>query len=97
MPETTLTPELKRILAEALALPDDQRSLLLDPLIASIDGFTPEVRVKWIEEVDSRIAAMDAGELETVPADEVFRELREELRRSRERRGTASTATRRAT
>jgi len=48
-------------------------------LIASLDR-DPEVAAAWEEEVRRRIEELDAGRLESRPAEEVFEEARSRLR-----------------
>ncbi len=86
MPERVMTPEMKRILTDALALSDDQRSVLADYLYASVVPIDPKVQEKVMEEVRERSRALDAGEAELIPAAEVFEELKNELRVLREPR-----------
>lgn len=71
---------LKRIESEALELPSSDRAQLATRLIASLEGETPddpaEVERAWEEEIRRRLAELDAGTAELIPADEVFAELR---------------------
>ena len=84
--------ELKRIEAEALQLPVEDRERLVDFLLASLDNVldgvecgpafaTPELERYWVEESHRRMKLIDGGEMETYPADEVIAQLRAELRR----------------
>jgi putative addiction module component (TIGR02574 family) len=77
-----------QILAEALALPIDDRARLAESLLASldenvVDAEDPDLDRSWAEEAERRSAEIDAGSVKTIPADEVFRELRAELHASR--------------
>ena len=76
---------LKRIENEALELPSSDRAQLATRLIASLEGETPddppEVERAWEEEIRRRLAELDAGTAELIPADEVFAELRARPRR----------------
>ena len=61
------------------------RAELASRLIASLDDDTPddpaEVERAWEEEIRRRLAELDAGTAELIPADEVFAELRARPRR----------------
>ncbi len=67
--------------ALALALPVEEREQLVDRLLESMDadGEAP-ISEAWAAEIERRIQEIDDG-VETFPAEEVFAELREELRR----------------
>jgi putative addiction module component (TIGR02574 family) len=70
---------LKEIEALALELPIKERSELAHRLIVSLDGEpegTPEEIAKaWDEEIARRVADMDAGRTQWIPADQVFAEI----------------------
>jgi len=65
---------------EALALPSPERAELAALLIASLEDDLyddrAEVERAWDEEIRRRLAELDAGLAELIPADEVFAELR---------------------
>lgn len=71
---------LKDIEVQALQLPPQQRSELIHSLIASLDGpmeDSPEAIAKaWDEEIDLRIANMDAGRTKWIPGDEALARIR---------------------
>ena len=84
--------ELKRIEAEALKLPVEERERLVDLLLASLDcavndaeqspAFaTPEIEKAWIEECHRRLKLTMSGEMESYPTEEVFARLEASLRR----------------
>jgi putative addiction module component (TIGR02574 family) len=70
------------LLRKALALPEADRANLAGALLESLEPHQDvEVEAAWREEVAARVAALDAGEVETVPWEEVrdrlFARLRE--------------------
>ena len=65
--------------AAALLLPPEERARLAERLIASLDR-DPEVAAAWDEEIRRRIEELDAGRLESRPAEEVLEEARSRLR-----------------
>ena len=70
-----MTPE--QLYSEALALGPDERERLADPIWRSIDGATQEeIDRTWVEEAKRRAAAVDGGEMDTVPAEAVFAQVR---------------------
>lgn len=70
---------LKDLEAEALKLPPHERSELAEFLITSLHGQaedTPEAIAKaWDEEIARRVADMEAGRTQWIPAEEVFKEI----------------------
>ena len=71
---------LENLKAQALQLTPPDRDELIRVLIASIDGEpegTPEeIAHAWDEEIERRIADLEAGRTKSIPADEVFAEIR---------------------
>ncbi|HYR29287.1 MAG TPA: addiction module protein [Thermoanaerobaculia bacterium] len=69
--------DIKEIAAEALELPLTARAELASQLLESLDDLTEaEADELWAEEAERRYAAYKAGEMESVPADELFARLR---------------------
>lgn len=67
----------RHVLEEALKLNDDEREELIESLWASFGG---ELDPKIEEEIQRRIAEVDAGHMETVSGDEVMDRLRQRFR-----------------
>ncbi len=65
----------KQILKDALALPAVERALLVQELLHSLDRPDAEMDRLWAKEAEDRIAAYEAGEMKTIPAEAVFAEL----------------------
>ena len=59
---------------EALNLPRDERARLAEALISSLDE-EAEIELAWQQEIRRRVAELDAGTVETIPAEQVFAEL----------------------
>ena len=61
-----------------MQLRPDERVDLAEKLWVSVD--TPEtIAAAWNEEIARRVAQLEAGEVETVPAEQVISELRTQL------------------
>lgn len=71
-----MSTEGSRILNEVLALPLDERAELVDRILESL-GETPDKErlERWAVETESRLDAIDRGELETIPGEEVWARL----------------------
>ena len=78
---------LKEIETQALQLSPQERGELIHRLIVSLEGpaeDTPEAIVPaWDEEIARRVADMDAGRTEWIPADEVMARLRAKIATAR--------------
>ena len=83
-----MSSRVEKLYEAAQGLSDAERENLLLLLThtptadAENSGFaSPEIERAWREECDRRVEAMDRGDMELIPAEEVFRRLREQLRR----------------
>jgi len=75
--EIAMSADTKQLLEDALALPAVERAALAEGLLASLDRPNPRIGVLWAKEAADRLAAFEAGEMEAIPADEVFAEFEE--------------------
>jgi putative addiction module component (TIGR02574 family) len=70
---------LKEIEAQAMALSARERGELARRLIASLDGepqdIPEEIAKAWDEEIARRVADMEAGRTQWIPAEQVFAEI----------------------
>ena len=77
-----MTQILDKLENEALQLSTAERELLIHRLIVSLEGVpedTPEAIAKaWDEEIARRVADMEAGRTQWIPADEAMARLRAE-------------------
>lgn len=74
---------IEQIEAEALELDEKDRARLAHRLLLSLEPVLEdeaEVEKAWIEEALRRRAELVSGEVEGIPAEEVFRELRAKRR-----------------
>lgn len=68
----------QQVTQAAMQLRPDERVDLAEKLWGSVD--TPEtIAAAWDEEIARRVAQLEAGEVETVPAEQVISELRTQL------------------
>jgi len=76
-----VTPQLSELLEKALALSTQDRGLLIDRLIASLDEDPADegVEAAWDEEIKRRIDDIHSGRVRTIPGEQVLRELAEEF------------------
>ena len=84
-----MTAILKELEGQALQLSQKERIALIDRLIISLEGEpedTPEAIARaWDEEIARRVADMEAGRTEWVPAEEVFQKVDEIIEAARKK------------
>jgi putative addiction module component (TIGR02574 family) len=70
------------IFSSALSLPPAVRAQLAESLLDSLETNVDRAAIDaaWKEEIVRRVEALDRGETETVPAEEVISELRSRVR-----------------
>jgi putative addiction module component (TIGR02574 family) len=67
-----MTPEVSKLLEQALALSVEEQEALADSLISNLgDKVDKGVQAAWHAEIEKRIAELDAGKAKTVPWEEV--------------------------
>ena len=67
-----MTPEVSKLLEQALTLSVEEQEALADSLISNLGGKLDEgVEAAWRAEIEKRIQALDSGGAKTVPWDQV--------------------------
>ena len=64
----------KELLEQALKLTADERFVLVECLIKSLDEPDKKLDAIWAEEAEKRLRAYRAGELEGIPIEDIFKE-----------------------
>jgi putative addiction module component (TIGR02574 family) len=77
-----VTPQLSEVLEKAMALSTQERGLLIDRLIASLDEEPAEegVEAAWDEEIKRRVEDIRTGRVKTIPGEQVLGRLKARLR-----------------
>jgi putative addiction module component (TIGR02574 family) len=73
-----MSTSLRDIEAAALELPEEERAQLAQRLYASLDR-DPDIEAAWAAEIRRRVADLEAGLVETIPAEQVLAEARRRL------------------
>ena len=69
-----ITPEVSRLLQQALALSVEEQAALADSLISNLGGKMEDgVEAAWHAEIEKRLTELDSGEAKTIPWEEVRR------------------------
>jgi putative addiction module component (TIGR02574 family) len=67
-----MTPEVSKLLEQALSLSVEEQEALADSLISNLGGKVDEaVLAAWDDEIKKRVAELDSGRAKTVPWAEV--------------------------
>ena len=74
-----MTPEVSKVLEKALALSTRERGLLIDRLIASLDE-DGGIEEAWAAEVERRVAEIEGGHVQMIPAEKAIARARESLK-----------------
>lgn len=64
----------KEILEQAMALKPEERFMIVEGLLKSLDEPDRKIDEIWAEEAEKRLAAYRAGKIEGVAMEEVFRD-----------------------
>ena len=73
-----MSTQIERLAIELLGLPTSSCALLIKQLLASLDDSdVPEVSKEWIELAERRADELISGKVQGIPAEEVFRKLRQ--------------------
>ena len=64
----------KELLAQALELRPEERFMLVEGLIKSLDEPDSSLDTIWAEEAEKRLLAYRAGNLKGIPMEEIFKE-----------------------
>ena len=76
---SSITMTTKKLIEEALSLPVEDRALIVDSLLRSLN--TPEISIdnQWAELARKRLQELRSGAVKPIPGDEVFTKALERL------------------
>lgn len=66
----------KKIIEEALSLPVEERALIADSLLRSLNAPSSDMDTKWTEAARRRLEELRSGTVKAIPGDEVFERVR---------------------
>ena len=70
-------PSTADIIREVESLPVEERTMVVDTLLRSLNSPDPEIDRKWAVVARRRLAEFRSGRVESVPGDEVFAKIRQ--------------------
>ncbi len=77
-----MTAATTKLADKLLSLPCEDRIYLVDKLLKSLNAPSKEeVEKAWAEESERRIDEIESGKVQTMPGEQVFREIRKRLKK----------------
>jgi len=76
-----MTFDFEQFTQKALLLPSDAKVALVERLLQSLDNDEiSDIDEAWVQEAEKRYQELKTGKVVGIPADEVFGQIREEIR-----------------
>ena len=69
----------KEIIQEATSLPVEERAIVVDSLLRSLNVTNTKIDRQWVAVAKRRLAELRSGHVRAVPGDEVFSRIKETL------------------
>jgi putative addiction module component (TIGR02574 family) len=70
-------PRIAEIIHEAESLPVEERTVVVDSLLRSLNPPDPEIDRKWAAVAKRRLEELRSGRVKPVPGEEVFAKIRQ--------------------
>jgi putative addiction module component (TIGR02574 family) len=70
----------EKLIKQALGLPPDERAEVAERLLQSLEPSLSAIDQLWAQEAESRIDAYERGEIEAIPAEDVFNTIKNRKR-----------------
>jgi putative addiction module component (TIGR02574 family) len=67
---------MKDLIAEAMSLPVEDRAILADTILKSLNSPDSEMDRRWVAVARRRLTELRSGQVEALPGDEVFARIR---------------------
>lgn len=68
---------MKEIIQEAASLPIEERAIVVDSLLKTLNTPDADIEKEWIRVAKERLAELRSGKMKAVPGDEVFSMIRQ--------------------
>jgi hypothetical protein len=68
---------MKEIIQEAESLPVEERAMVIDSLLRSLNPLSIEIDREWIKVAKRRLAELQSGSVKPIPGNEVLAKIRE--------------------
>ncbi len=70
-------PSTAEIIHDAASLPVEERTIIVDSLLRSLNPPDPEIDQKWVAVAKGRLQEMRSGKVKPIPGEEVFARIRQ--------------------
>jgi putative addiction module component (TIGR02574 family) len=70
----------EKLIQEALSLPPDERAVVAERLLSSLEPELSEIDQRWALEAEERLNAYERGEVGTIPGEEVYKTVKNRKR-----------------
>ncbi len=64
--------ETKNLIQEVISLPIEERAIIVDSILRSLNPISSEIDTKWIKVAKKRLEELKSGRIKPVPGNEVF-------------------------
>ncbi|MBI5406332.1 MAG: addiction module protein [Nitrospirae bacterium] len=68
---------MKEIIQEAESLPVEERAMVIDSLLRTLNPISATKDVEWVKVAKRRLAELRSGRVKAIPGDDVFAKIRE--------------------
>ena len=68
---------MKEIIEEAESLPVEERAIVIDSLLRTLNPISDDIDIEWIKVARRRLAELRSGRVTTIPGEKVFAKIRE--------------------
>ena len=68
---------MKEIILEASSLPVEERAIVIDSLLRTLNPPDTEIEREWVKVAKRRLAELRSGRVKAIQGDEVFAKIRE--------------------
>ncbi len=65
------------IIKEAESLPVEERAVIIDRLLQTLNTPNPEIDMVWVDTAKRRLSEIRSGTTKTIPGEEVFARIKE--------------------
>ncbi len=69
----------QELITEVISLPVEDRALIVDYLLKSLNHAEPDIEKAWAEEAQRRLEELRSGKVHAIPGDVVINNLRKRL------------------
>jgi putative addiction module component (TIGR02574 family) len=70
----------EKVIEQALGLPADERAAVAERLLSSLEPELSDMDRLWAQEAEDRLDAYERGEIEAIPAEVVFKAIKNRKR-----------------